>query len=74
MTKHEEITQAKATLEKYGYAVRSLWSAEDVQDMFECTEEQALDIIEQALDNDATMEQAWFAIEFHGDEVGLTRV
>jgi hypothetical protein len=26
-----------------------------------------------ALQNDATMEQIWFAINFHAEDIGLTR-
>jgi hypothetical protein len=30
-------------------------------------------VLDGALNNEATMEQIWFAIDFHGENEGLTR-
>ena len=56
------------------YQRKNLWCVEDVQSKFECTEEEALKVLEQALTNDATMEQIWYAIDVHGEYSGLKRV
>ena len=53
------------------YQTENLWCVEDVQGKFDCNEDEALDVLEQALTNEATMEQIWFAIQFHGEEMGL---
>ena len=67
------VEQAKQVLKDNGYYVNSLWSVEDVQDNYDCTEEEAQDVLDKALNNDATMEQIWFAINFHAEEQGLTK-
>lgn len=48
------------------YQTENLWCVEDVKSKFNCTDEEALEVLEQALTNDATMEQIWYAIGFHG--------
>ncbi len=53
------------------YQKENLWCVEDVKSKFNCTDDEALEVLEQALTNDATMEQIWFAIDFHGNENGL---
>ena len=63
----------KNELKKRGYFVDNLWTTEDVQSKFNCTEDEAQEVLEQALTNDATMEQIWLAIEFHGEENGLNQ-
>ena len=66
------IEQAKAVLKNAGYYVDNLWSVADVQSRFECDTEDATEVINSALTNEATMEQIWFAIKFYGKEEGLT--
>lgn len=56
------------------YQTENLWCVEDAQGMFECTDDEALDLCEKALTNNATMEQIWFAMEFEGEEMGLKKV
>ena len=58
----------KNELKERGYFVDNLWTTEDVQSRFNCTSEEAQEVLEQALTNDATMEQIWLAIEFHGED------
>jgi hypothetical protein len=57
-----EIEQAKAILKQYGYFVDNLWSTQDVTDRYECTEEQAYDVLDTALNNEATIEKIFYAI------------
>tara|TARA_R100000963_G_C4634265_1_gene98687 strand:- start:684 stop:908 length:225 start_codon:yes stop_codon:yes gene_type:complete len=66
-----EIEKAKETLLKSGYQVYNLWSIHDVQDNYDCTDQEAMEVLIQALTNDATMEQIWFAVNFHAEENGL---
>ena len=71
MSNHKEIEKAKAVLRKNGYQVYNLWSIEDVQHKYKCTDEEAQGVLINALQNDATMEQIWFAIDFHAEDDGL---
>jgi hypothetical protein len=61
--KQAEIEQAKAILKQHGYFVDNLWSTQDVTDRYECTEEQAYDVLDNALTNEWVMEQIWFSID-----------
>ncbi len=58
-----EIEQAKAILKQHGYFVDNLWSTRDVTDRYECTEEQAYDVLDKALTNEWVMEQIRFSID-----------
>ena len=66
------IDNAKAVLKAAGYFVDNLWHVEDVQNSYVCTKEEAQDVLNGALTNEATTEQIWFAIKFYGEEEGLT--
>lgn len=70
---HDSCRKAKALLKSHGYYTDNLWTVADVQAKFECTDEQAQGVLHGALQNDATMEQIWFAIDFHGENDGLTK-
>jgi muramoyltetrapeptide carboxypeptidase LdcA involved in peptidoglycan recycling len=59
---NNKIQEAKKLLQDNGYQVANLWNIVDVQDRFNCTDEEALKVLESALTNEATMEQIWFAI------------
>jgi hypothetical protein len=56
------------------YQKENLWCVEDVKSKFKCSKDEALEVLEQALTNDATMEQIWFAINFHAEENGLKEI
>ena len=66
-----DVQKAKEVLKKAGY-VLALWNIVDVLDHEDInrnlTKEEAHDIILSALDNEATMEQIWFAIKFHAEQ------
>lgn len=65
--------EAKNLLNKNGYQTYNLWHIDDVKSDYKCTDEEAHEVLVDALQNDATMEQIWFAIHFHADEIGLKR-
>lgn len=71
-TEHSIVEGAKKVLEERGYYCGNLWSVEDVQSIFECTNDEAYEVLDGALQNEATMEQIWFAIRFHGEDENLT--
>jgi hypothetical protein len=69
--RHNEIKKAKEVLEKHGYYVHNLYNAEDVQYLYECTEQQALQVLESSMDNDGTNEQISYSIRYFAEEMGL---
>jgi hypothetical protein len=66
-----EIEQAKQVLEANGYYVENLWSVEDVQTRFKCTDDEAQKVLNQALNSESTMEQIWFNIDYYAVEQRL---
>jgi hypothetical protein len=73
MSNFKSIEEAKAFLTENGYYTGNLWCVADVQAKFECTEEEAQEVLDGALNNEATMQQIWYAIDFHGENEGLTK-
>lgn len=71
MSNFKRVEEAKAFLTKQGYYTGNLWCVYDVQSRYECTEQEAQDVLHGALKNEATMEQIWFAINFHAENDGL---
>jgi hypothetical protein len=66
------VEQAKEVLRENGYFVDNLWHVDDVKLRYNCDDdEQAQDILNGALTNDATMEQIWFAIDMVATDDGL---
>lgn len=59
----KKIEQAKETLKAVGYFVDNLWHIEDVKINYDCTDEQAQDILLDTLTNEAVMERIWQSIE-----------
>lgn len=63
---NKKIEEAKKTLQNAGFFVGNLWTVVDVKDKLEggenLTDEQAQDILNHSLTNEATMEQIWFSI------------
>lgn len=53
---------AKQVLKENGYFVDNLWHVDDVKSKFKCDDEDAQDILDKSLTNEATMEQIWFSI------------
>lgn len=60
---HKAIEQAKELLKNYGYFTDNLWHVDDVFAKFDCDQDTAQSILNDALTNDATFEQIWFAID-----------
>lgn len=70
----KEIEKAKQLLKDNGYFVDNLWHVEDVKSRFKCDDETAQSILKDALENDATMEQIWLAIDIAGESEGLEAI
>ena len=70
----KEIEKAKQLLRDNGYFTDNLWHVEDVKGIFKCDDETAQSILKDSLENDATMEQIWLAIEIAGESEGLEAI
>jgi hypothetical protein len=58
------IANAKLVLKQAGYYVDNLWSIQDVRDdNNELTDEQKMQALDMAFDNEATMDQIFYAID-----------
>ena len=57
-----ETNDAKKILVNNGYYTDNLWTIRDVTDKFDCNEQQAYEVLDSALRNEATVEQIHFAI------------
>jgi hypothetical protein len=71
LSQTEKTNLAKQMLTDLGFFTAYLWHIEDVQTIFECDDDSAMDVLKKALENDATMEQIWLAIRISGDSLGL---
>lgn len=59
-----EINKAKQVLREAGYYVDKLWSIDDVRDDDnELTDEQKMQALDMAFDNEYTIEQIFYAID-----------
>lgn len=67
----EKIEQAKQVLREAGYFVDNLWCIEDVQGNYNCTDEQAMEVLEGALTNDYVTETIFGVID---EEVAIMRI
>ncbi len=68
-----EIEKAKQVLRNAGYFVDNLWSIEDVQQNYNCTDEQAMEVLEGALTDDYTQQMIFEAIDYSAEKTGLIR-
>jgi hypothetical protein len=67
----ETIEQAKKVLRESGYFVDNLWHIDDVKLRYKCDDEQAQNVLNSALTNEATMEQIFFSIDTFASDDGL---
>lgn len=54
---------ARDLLKKRGFFTDNLWSVEDVNMNYECTEEEAQEVLNKALTNDNVMSEIWGTID-----------
>ena len=59
----QRIDNAMQTLKEFGYYVDNLWHIEDVMKSWDCSEETALCVLDDAMQNDSTYEQVWCSID-----------
>lgn len=59
---------------KTNYQLYNLWSIEDVQPHYDCDEDTAMSILEEALTNESVMAAIWNTIDMCADEEGLKEI
>lgn len=66
--------QLKEELSRRGFFTDNLWSVHDVKGIFRVDDDEAQEVLEKSLTNDATMEQIWLSIGIFGDMEGYERI
>ena len=64
----QEIQNAKDLLERAGYFTQNLWHIQDVKIHFDCTDEEAMYILEQSLGGEYMNELSYDLIKVIGTE------
>ncbi len=66
------IEQAKQVLKEAGYYVDNLWCINDVQQTYTCSNEEALEVLDGALNVGYVVENIFENIDLFAKEIGLT--
>jgi hypothetical protein len=69
--KQLDIENAKQVLKSAGYYVDNLWQTQDVFSRFECTEQEAQEILDQAHTDDIIQEKIWNEIGYCAENMNL---
>tara|TARA_R110002020_G_scaffold9539_2_gene37448 strand:- start:11015 stop:11242 length:228 start_codon:yes stop_codon:yes gene_type:complete len=70
----DKVTEALDFLESEGYFVYNLWHVQDVQNNFECTNEEAQEVLEGVLTNDWLMGQINAGINQEAEVLNLKHI
>ena len=68
-----KVEEARQVLKDAGFQVANLWSLPDVMDNYECSEEEAMNLLEQTLTNDHVIESIWASMDIIADINGIKR-
>ena len=68
-----ETEKALNLLSEEGYYVKNLWQADDVMLRWECTEEQALEILDKTFHNEYVNETIFDIISINASELNLKK-
>jgi len=69
--KQLDIESAKQLLRENGYFVDNLWKTCDITDIWDCTDEQAQELLYKALTSESTIEQIHIAVCFMAEDMNL---
>ena len=72
--KLKDIAEARLFLKSKGYFMENLWTTDDVTQNYDCTQEQAHQVLEMALTNQATIEQIFLAIDDACDNLEIKQL
>ena len=70
----DNIEEAKKLLRDNGYFVDNLWQTCDVTMNYDCTEEEAQEVLRGAFNNESVYEQIWNAISYEAEYMELKHV
>lgn len=65
------VTEALDFLESQGFYIQNLWHIQDVQRKFDCTEEEAFEVLNDAVSGEWIIEQINERIDYYGGREGL---
>ena len=66
--------EAKAFLKAKGYFVDNLWHVDDVKMLFECTDDQAQEVLDNSLTADNLYNTVWDHINYYAEDLGLKKL
>ena len=69
----KQIEEAREFLKSKGYYVGNLWTIDDVQEHYECTDEEAMGILHKVLQSGWYMERVFEMINNQAEEDNLKR-
>ena len=73
-SKLSEIDHARDVLEANGYFVRNLWSIQDIKTFYECTDEEAMKVLDHVLNgNDYVTSAVWDMIDRVAENFNLKK-
>ena len=72
MEEEDKVTEALDFLESQGFYIQNLWHIQDVQRKFDCSEEEAMEVLNDAVSGEWIIEQINERIEYYGAREGLT--
>lgn len=71
MTELDEIEKAKQVLAENGYYTDSLWVSYDVQMNFQCTQEEALKVLDNVFKSESISELIFYGIKIEAEKMKL---
>ena len=69
-----DLKEARKILRDAGYYVDNLWTVEDVTQNYKCTREQAQDVLDRAMSNEATMNQIFLSIDYACEDLEIRQL
>jgi hypothetical protein len=66
-----EIDKAKELLKSKGYYVNNLWNTDDVTMNYDCTEEEAMKVLERVFNNEYVIQQIFESIDIITNSLNL---
>lgn len=61
------ITEAKKILESNGCYINNLWHVDDVKELFDCSNDEAQEVLNEVMTKDSVMEHIWVLIKEVGN-------
>jgi len=71
---NDKIADAKELLREHGYYIHNMYHVDDVQSWYSCTDSEAMEGLELAIDNNGTANQVWESIRYFAQDMGLKEI